>query len=624
MTLIDKVEIFFINLSLLKKVILFAFILVLVVLFGSFVLVSSSKQKTQSIPQTVTLKTWEITITYNTQSKTFSSKKVNLINRKITQDFRSAEFSPYELDILDSNGEKLYATKINISRELIFDISNESASSGASFPTQPVKLDSIFYIPYFKNGVKIIIKESSKTVLEIPLPQQMSFDFFKIEQASAQTMPAAQSCSPLTVVFISDNYQNFNDYHRDVDIFKQVYTTTQPFASNPNIFDFKVIDNSQALGCQNGILNCIQNPMIKQIVTQNYSNFSKIVVIANAPRANPNDGGALGVTNAVGGDLAVFPNNYGNITNETRIVAGHEFLGHAVGLLYDRYVSSDPSYGGIQNGIKSNCTDNSAGESWWPQAGSTTPYKGCGNMSSYAPFPATCGSKNPALITAGTPTSMMSAVGCGGNQFDPVEQYWIKNNILSKYSGCSTSPQTSPSPSVSVTPVIPPNTKLPTIKGTVYIDKNSNQQPDQGEGYQGGIISIAGASSASTTSDANGNFSFESIPTGTYTISAKIGSAVFDPSKEFSVTSRSIYTADFGVPPQAVSSGQTPGSGGSIASGSGGVTSGGAGNSSNVNPFGQGQTPASKTYITGTCVFDNSCLQNTSSVQICSLKCKAN
>ncbi len=626
MNLVDKVETFFINLSLLKKVTILLFLLFITVLFGSSVFISSSKQKIINEEQSQTLKTWEITLSYNTKINKLTSKKTELLNKKVEQDFRSAEYSNNELVMYDSRGNSIYSTKINISRELLYVLADEPPSSGSALPTQPESLDTIIYVPYYKAGVKIVIKENGESILEIPISQKVSLNFFKIDQANAQT---TSSCKPLTVVFISDNYQNFDDFHRDVDAFKQVYETTEPFASNTSIFDFKVLDNSQSLGCQNGILTCIKNPKIKQLVAQSYSNFSKIVVVANAPRANPNDGGALGVANGIGGDLAVFPNNYGNVTGETKIVAGHEFLGHLVGLLYDRYVSANTGYGNIQNGIKSNCTNNSSGESWWQQVGGISIYKGCGNINNYAPTQATCGTKNPAkLVSAGTPTSMMSAVGCGGNKFDPVEQSWIKTNVMSKYTSCAggSQPTAVPSPSSGGStsgpvPTVPLNLKLPVIKGTVYVDNNSNSQPDQGEGFQGGVISLSGPYNVSTTSDANGSFIFEQISTGAYKISAKIGTAIFEPSKEFNVNSKSTITADFGVPPQAI--GNSPG--GSSGANPTVVPAGGGGNGrTGTNPLNR-LTPTPRVYRVGTCEFDSSCSSvNKNSVQVCSLRCKAN
>ncbi|MCL4354936.1 carboxypeptidase-like regulatory domain-containing protein [Patescibacteria group bacterium] len=631
MNLIDKIETFFLNLSLLKKVAILLVILFVVIVFGSSILISSTKEKSASKEDSQILKTWEITLSYNTKTNTLSSKKIELLNKKVTQDFRSAEFSKDELVMYDSNKNVIYSTKFNITRQLLYMLSNEPSATGEALPPQSETLDTIIYIPYYKNGTKIVIKENGENILEIPISQKISFDLFKIDQASAQT---TSSCNPLTVVFISDNYQSFDSYHNDVDIFKQVYISTQPFSESPNIFDFKVLDNSEALGCQNGILNCIKNPRIKQIVARSYSNFSKIVVVANAPRSNSADGGALGVANGIGGDLAVFPNNYGNITGETKIVAGHEFLGHLVGLLYDRYVSSSTSYGGIQGNIRSNCTDKSAGEVWWQQVGGISIYKGCGNVNNYAPTQATCGTRNSRLISAGTPTSMMSAVGCGGNQFDPVELRWIKDNVISKYSSCSGTSQPTSSTTIPPTPTTggntsgsgptpPPNLKLPVIKGTVYVDNNSNSQPDPGEGFQGGVVSLSGPYNVSTSSDANGSFIFEQIPTGTYTISARIGMAIFEPSKEFNVNSGSIITADFGVPPQT-SGGNNPSGGGSkiaptaVPGGSGGGGSTGTTNPSNL------LTPTPKIYKIGKCEFDSSCLStNQNSIQACSLKCNA-
>lgn len=193
------------------------------------------------------------------------------------------------------------------------------------------------------------------------------------------------------------------------------------------------------------------------------------------------------------------------------------------------------------------------------------------------------------------------------------------SGVTAKVPGCANGSSGQTPPSTQIPPssgssgsAIPANDKLPIVKGTVYVDLNSNTSPDQGEGYQGATITISGPYNATASSDAMGIFSFEKIPTGTYTISATVGTAIFEPSKPFTISQMSVITADFGVPQGAVGS-----------QGSGGGT--GTGTSGSNNPFDQRLVPTQKIYRTGTCIFDTICKYlNQKSVQICNLKCTAN
>jgi hypothetical protein len=529
--------------------------LILILLISLFVVSKNNKQSV--VPQTA--KTWEIIFSYDTTKDNFTFNKLTLLNRKITPDYRGAKYSSFELEVLDSKGKALYSQKVPVVTELPdyggFSIEPPSTSSGTLPKIYPNQ--NILYAPHFAEEKRVILKRDGKTVLDLALPavKKTTSAFFSTKQAYA-----AESCRPIVVAFVSDNYTNFTQYHKDVQVFEQAFLTTEPYSSLPGMFEFRIIDNSQSLGCgTQGLGYCItqRNAQIHQIAFGKYSDVSKIVVIANAPEQNPNEPGLLGISQGIGQDLAIFPNNFGNVSALTLTTARHEFLGHTVGMLYDRYimnasVQGQESYGLIQNGLRSNCTDNLSGESWWKTAGSTVVVRGCGNQfATYGGTALTCVSHNSKLISGGDHTSIMSAGGCGGTQFDSIEKYWITNNVLPDYTGCTNGSGVTPPVGTISTPT-PSTTPVPQesnqIIVTVFTDTNNNLKQDNGEsGIQGASITLSGALNQSVNTDANGGVTFQNVPAGNYTLVAKVSGQIVGQGP-FSIPNDVITTAKITIP----------------------------------------------------------------------------
>lgn len=440
-----------------KKTLLFILSIALLILLIPLILLSTKQKPTPSPVETP--KTWEIILNYNSPAQSLSLKKLSLLEKEIKQDFRSAQYSPYELVVSDKADRALFRTKINITQQFIYEI-DEPLSSASAALVQPENLETIIYIPYQSSATKVVINENYSTVLQINVIPSLSFNL--VPQVFAQTN--SQSCGALQVVFISDGYTNFNQYHQQVTAIENKLKSTQPYTSvQPSIFDFKVIDNSQPLGCTQGLFSCANNSSrILQLGYGSYPSASKFIVLVNA--TNPGAIDNLGLTNDIGGNLAMLYTNVPNAPADLYTkVAAHEVLGHAVGQLYDRYVSLNPGYTPISGGIKSNCTDNPSGESWWRSAGSTGTYRGCANPSLYAPFPPTCRATQR-LSSLGSPQTIMSADGCNSDVFDSVEQAWIRERVLPLYqNACPVTPTATPT----ATATTPTSTPRPTSTGPI-------------------------------------------------------------------------------------------------------------------------------------------------------------
>lgn len=466
-------------------------VVVLLILLATFIITGSLKKSSQNQPSS---KTWELDLTYNNSQKVLSLKKLSLLDKQIRPDYRDQQHSPYNLSVLDSRSKVLYQTKINISEQIYYGIYYKSPPGQSAPESLSPEIETIIYIPYFENGTVININKEGGRVLKITVPGKESLiDPVQPVLAADDT----NSCQPMKVVFISDNFTDLQPYHEFVSQIEDVYKSTPPYNLHPEMFDFETFDNTQPLGCQAGIVACMQQYLgsIEQIGRANYPDASKYILIINA-QGSPNfNTPILGAVNTVGGDITVLPYgiSYAGITQGDMMDdARHEFLGHAVGKLYDRYSLSPSAQfqtGDLLPGLRSNCTDSPTGEAEWQDVGVNSGYPSCIKPSRYAPTAPDCNTPgNPNLITGGSKQSVMSAIGCSQNHaFDPVENNWITKDIIGEYlQNCAASPspssEESPSPSSSSTAYQPSPSPSPagsTIPGTPGPSGSPASKPTQ-------------------------------------------------------------------------------------------------------------------------------------------------
>lgn len=447
------------NLSKVRKIILIALVvatLFIPALLFFLVKTSETPRTTEESPVIPLEKTWRITVSYHTKEQKLSLENVELLNESIKPDYtRGAAFSTYKLIVFDKDDNPLYTTKAPITEQLLYSI----LPGKGNIPTPPRVVTTILFIPYQEGNAKIAIEKNGIVVLTILLPKQTSFRL--LPKVYAQT--ESPSCEPMRVAFIGDGYTNEEDYRKDVAFLEKSFKEVEPFRPlAQQMFAFFRIDTTEPFGCINGIYQCNMEK-ITDAVYRNLPNASKFIVVINNPNAEGVDGRVAGVA-TLGGSHAIVANRY-NVHHETqgsvdfKQTAMHEFLGHSVSVLYDRYVTKDENYGGIISGIKSNCTDNQEGEALWKEAGVTKGFKGCITDRFYAPSEPTCPGDD-ALLSGGTPESVMSSLGCSSrsSSFDAAERHWIAKTVLQQYLTCpSPSPTITGGPSASITPTVTPS-----------------------------------------------------------------------------------------------------------------------------------------------------------------------
>ena len=212
----------------------------------------------------------------------------------------------------------------------------------------------------------------------------------------------------------------------------------------------------------------------------------------------------------------------------------------------------------------------------------------------------------------------MSAVRCGGPNFDAVEQYWITNHILPDHTGCAggvTPPVgTTGAPTPSTTPASQSSNK---IIVTVFTDTNNNGKQDVGEsGIQGASITLSGALNQSTNTDINGGVTFQDVPAGGYTLVAKISGQIVGQGS-FSIPNDVITTVHFTIPvsPQFAAN-PTP-----ITIAPTVVTPSSSPTPLPTQGFEPNGTPAPTPDTLYNCYLDPACVKSGKSIQQCKLIC---
>lgn len=422
-----------------RFIILLAIVLLIT---AGFVLFARTK-KPLNLLNSPSSQTWEIVLSFDSETTQLSLKEISLLSKTFRPDYRSAQDSAYQLLVVDKNQRPIYQTKINITEQLFeapdivyYKLATQSANPRVNL--QKV-FDTTIYIPYFENADKILIEKSGKNILEIkPKEKQKIVNLGIVKPVFAQTIQPVEG--PLQVVFISEGYSSQQQFSADVQALKTTFTQTVPYSSNPGMFDFQEVYNTSSLGCMQS-WNCLFNPEIRRIGLSRSPQASKFIVLVKGTAERGKDG----VTNDVGGDTVILNTDLSSFTR----VGVHEFLGHGVGQLYDRYVLIGKP--GIKNNIRSNCSDNPSGEVFWRQAGVQRAYRGCDSWNLFAPFPLECNPPYlppplggelppyppppgvPPLLNDGNRSSIMSGGSCSGPQFDSVEQAWIRTQIIPRY-----------------------------------------------------------------------------------------------------------------------------------------------------------------------------------------------
>ncbi len=443
------------------KKFIFSVLFITIFAIASFIFLVSSKKQSMISPSAnpypaKSFKMWEITFVYDTEKQTLSVKSA--IIKTGTATASNLGLSPYKLLVFNKNNNVIFNTDIHITEGILYDIDGppNATSSPIIVPSTPKTFENVVYIPLFQSAKKIEVTKNGIKILEFTLPKVTGFNL--INQTFAVNGPACTT--NLKIVFISDGYNSESQFYSDAQEVVKKYISLSPYSEKPDIFDFKMVYNTIPLGCaKNGVLytECLSSLqtiiMEKNIIFGKYPELQgidgdhlKFIVLADA---QPELFGGLlymGAMEGVGGVYGVFETRD---RDKLPTVASHEVLGHAVGYLYDRYVySSGPNSQERSVFPESNCSRSQQGASFWQSINGGGAYQGCTSEYLFGPYPRDCG-------TGGTRESIMSLVSCGSSEFDPVEQAWIRTNVISKYQSCSGS-----SPSASFPPT---STSIPTL-----------------------------------------------------------------------------------------------------------------------------------------------------------------
>lgn len=429
-------------------------------------------EKKNPVSASQLVKTWDVQLIWNKSSQTLQLDTIAIRDGvAVASPFTD---SPYVAQVLDANGKALFQTHFDIGGDFVNDIGAYSDNEIRSIPVPPPieNVDILFGLPYIAEAKEIVIFKDTTVLLQITPPKlQTSILPYAYAEVSA-------TCRQPAIVFVGIGYSDENAFGRDADFVKDTVFSAPPIAAHREKFNTTrrmYLAPSDTLGCiQDNQLqtNCIRlgakrDAIMKRLFDKypdlpHNSAMTKFALLVNTP-VQSRDGYYESGLSEIGGYLSVMSMQLEPAKKTINVL--HEIGGHQIGKLHDRYVTdgADSQQEGRLDAITtypSNCSINPEGEEDWKKAREVSgeeknAYLGCGALSNvaYAPARRTC--ENPLW---GNKDTVMSLMNCAVSRFDKVEQWWLENKVLSRYTACgagSPAPTNTPVPSGSPAPTRP-------------------------------------------------------------------------------------------------------------------------------------------------------------------------
>ena len=350
--------------------------------------------------------TFKMLVEYDGQSGRLELKEFSVLSERIEYDARLASGSSYKIVFNGDKGSVISSLPVSVNEHIFSHPGPGEAAKNTDFPN---KIASYIYVPFDAKVKNVSLLKNGQIVFEIPVPS------YPVQEGKVRnTSQIAQTCSRIPIAIISDGYSNMAAFRNDANNII-LSLSVDPYGAASNYFDFKIYENTTPTGCTSNIVACFNTPALNGVI--------------QSARAETGAAGAIVLVQGGNTSASVIgsgPAVINTIDSGNLIWRGkHEFLGHMIGQLYDRYYNQGAGYvsqTSLNPGLRSNCSDNPAGEAFWRDAGSTGAYPGCATSTSfYAPFQPNCG-------PSGSSGTVMAL--CGGQGFDSVERAWIAQSIL--------------------------------------------------------------------------------------------------------------------------------------------------------------------------------------------------
>lgn len=389
---------------------------------------------------------WEVVFSYNTKTESVAIKNAEVVNTGVRQDFRPAQYSPYSFVILNDRKQPIYSAKISIATD--FD---RLKVDGTSVPL-PEEITTFSFLPLYNEGKTLIVYKDDKKIAEGTLPQQKKSAFQLVKPLYAQ---ANAQQNQFKILILGDGFTNWGEFNKEAADAKAFFQNTEPFSTRSiDVQIEKIGDNfngrptecvaiaaKEGVNFSTAIKNCYER------IIANYGKpFSQVVVIVDPNNFNANwvqaDNGSNVYMIQSRQSLARVKGFEQNGDVYFAKMLKKHILGAQISHLYTRSVNDSYINNKLMGGIASNCSASSDGERFWLEADRTrVPTRGCnGSMNLYAPYPpgdtpACQGSGSGGQRFNGNSHTVMSNEwsDCGGLDFDPVERFWIKRDVLPLY-----------------------------------------------------------------------------------------------------------------------------------------------------------------------------------------------
>ncbi len=368
------------------------------------------QNQTQEI-STKTAAIYKVNVEFDRQEQRAEISSVETLRDKIVGLSTTDHISPYSVLILDENNNELMRKNITVSETIIAHpqhvdtISEETIEETLPLPEI---IGTSLYLPYYPNGAKIEILKDNQIETEITIPTDETN-----LSLTPSTNIADVSAGKYKVVIVGEGFSDDASFQAKVNAFKSSISNVAPYGNVADHIEFVTYQHNVGLGCSQNIVNCLWNRTFETGAQQ-----AMAATGANGVVGLINGGGTSGAYTGTGPVMI-------NANHDIPWLARHEFLGHMIGALNDRYLNAALGGGAGVAFKPSNCSSNPNGESWWAQAGSTGAVAGCEAATLYSPFP-----NDPACPNGGNKNTIMANCPGATIEFDSVEKHWISNYIL--------------------------------------------------------------------------------------------------------------------------------------------------------------------------------------------------
>lgn len=261
---------------------------------------------------------------------------------------------PYELQVLNDQGEVLYTKSFDFIRDIEVPLPEPGKEKqGGPSRVALEEPEAVLVIPYFSDGAEIRVKGIDKKTVARPIP---ALPDAYTSQEAVPSVPA-QECN-FYVLLMASGFSDMSGFRNKAQGVKNLLLSREPFISRKENVVISAYENTDDLGCYTNCLGidrlmCCDSTKVMAAAAASGQLYHEIIVIHDIPKYS---GGGYRDYGSYQDDSAL---TYSQVYNGryTATMAMHE-LGHSFGDLCDEYTYTDEgfSYSDCVN-CRASCSD---------------------------------------------------------------------------------------------------------------------------------------------------------------------------------------------------------------------------------------------------------------------------